>query len=183
MLKLRRRAAAAASGLPFCGMCGTTMRVDPDSRRCALGHRIIVAGTLLAAAADERATVPAVSEPVVSHEVGSAFQSPITDYAMLAGAHIDDPATGDADMYADYLNWDEPASALSSLDVDTTELPVLPLIGAAEGSAADSFTPILVDLLDDLDEAKHARRRAAGTIGAAVAASALAVASVAVLPF
>lgn len=220
MFKLRRRtvAATAVSDLPFCAMCGTTIRVDAASGRCALGHRVAVVDAPLVAVADDTA----VLEPVEAYEVTTAFEapsfeapvyeSPVTAYVDEPGAGIageglyeayqsadaagrtvtwEDvvapPATEGGGVYDDYLTWDEPVSGFSSLDVDTDELPVAEIVEEPVADAADApaYNPLPADLLGELDDedAAHARRRAVGTIGATVGFSALAFASIAVLPF
>lgn len=94
------------------------------------------------------------------------------------------PATDGGGIYEDYLTWDEPASGFSSLDVDTAELPIAQEPDAEDDApVAPALHPISSDLLDELDDAAHARRRAVGTIGATLGASAIAFASIAVLPF
>lgn len=225
MFKLRRRtvAATAASDLPFCTMCGTTIRVDAASGRCALGHRVAVVDVapVEAVATDETA----VLEPVAAYEVTTAFEaasfetpeydSPVYDSPVtyadeqaggIAGEGLYEayqsadaagrtvtwedvvapPAAEGGGVYDDYLSWDEPVSGFSSLDVDTDELPVAEVVEAEVEDApeAPAYNPLPADLLDELDDdAAHARRRAAGTIGATVGFSALAFASIAVLPF
>lgn len=92
-------------------------------------------------------------------------------------------------VYDDYVAWDEPSSGFSSLDVDTAALP---------GDAVDEFdaagsepeipsyeAPItpLNELLEELDDAATARRKAVGTIGATIAVSSVVFAGLAVLPF
>ena len=216
MFKLRRRtvAATAVSDLPFCAMCGTAIRVDAASGRCALGHRVAAPGTLAPVVAEAPVDETTVLEPVNAYDVTTAFESPI-EYASLADT-VDEPiggiageglyeayqtadasgrtvtwedvvappATEGGGVYDDYLTWDEPASGFSSLDVDTAQLPV-----AEESDDTDAvdesptFTPLPADLLDELDDAAHARRRTVGTIGATIGFSALALASVAALPF
>ncbi len=220
MFKLRRRpvAPAAASDLPFCAMCGTTIRVDAASGRCALGHRVAAPGTLAVAAEFPAADDTVVFEPVQSYEVTSPYEAttvveaPVS-YGSPAEAYVDEPTAGIAGeglyeayqsadasgrvvtwedvvappategggVYDDYLNWDEAGSGFSSLDVDTSELPVAGEPESLEDSPI--FEPLPADLLDELDDAAHARRRAVGTIGATVGFSALAFASIAVLPF
>lgn len=215
MFKLRRRtvAEAAVSNLPFCAMCGTAIRVDAASGRCALGHRVVVPATTLPAsaeappAADTALVEPAyevtpaydvtgyggydaVTAYVDEHAGGiageglyEAYQSADAAGRTVTWEDVVAPSTGTSGVYDDYLTWDEPASGSSSLDVDTAELPVADETAAA-GDESPAFMPLPGgDLLDELDEAAYARRRTAGTIGATVGFSALAFASIAVLPF
>ena len=204
MFKLRRRSVAetAATGQPLCTMCGTTTRVDPASGRCALGHRVVSPGTLA-----ETVAVPA--EDLVTAPLEAAALEPTTDLSqehdyepagVFAGEGLyeayqsadaagrtvtwDDvvaPSTsGGSNIYDDYLAWDEPASAFSSLDMDTADLPVADEDVVAQ---APSTTPIdSSDLLDELDDDAYARRRTVGTLGATVAITGMLAAAVAILP-
>lgn len=210
MFKLRRRtvAAAAVSDLPFCNMCGASIRVDAASGRCALGHRVLNVSIPAVAEAPAIADDTAVLEPVGAYEVTTAFETAeVTAYADdpaggIAGEGLyeayqtadaagrvvtwDDvvapPATDGGGVYDDYLTWDEPTSGFSSLDVDTNELPVAAVLEPV-AEETDVFTPVPADLLDEFDDAAHARRRAVGTLGATAGFSVLAFASIAALPF
>lgn len=191
MFKLRRRTVAetAATDQPFCAMCGTTTRVDAASGRCALGHRVIAPGVLPVAAAvvEEHAVayeataelpVDDISAPVAAGEgLYEAYQS-----ADAAGRNVtwDDvvaPAVdGPTSVYDDYLTWDEPTSGFSSLDVDTSELPVAEEVVAAAPLTAS-------DLLDELDDDNaYVRQRTVGTLGATVAITGMLAAAIAILP-
>ena len=210
-LRRRTVAATTASDLPFCGMCGAAMRVDAASGRCALGHRVTAPGALLPqplVTADATADVTAVIEtpfeettalPVADVEpayetepIGGPVSDGLYEAYQSANASSDRIVTWDDVVapaaegfgYDDYAAWDEPTTAFSSLDVDTNELPV----AADEDyddytpSAAPTTTPIASELLDELDDAAYARRKAVGTIGATIAATGALFASIAVLP-
>jgi hypothetical protein len=216
VIKLRRRAVAAttASDLPFCSMCGATIRVDASTGRCALGHRVTAPGALLpqpVVAADDTAVIETPFEvttalPVadVAPDYGSepaagpvgdglyeAYQSAnaSADHAVTWDDVVSPAAEGFG--YDDYAAWDEPApSGFSALDVNTDELPVAGDDAYGDDatddytpSAAPATTPVSSDLLDELDDAAYARRKAVGTIGATIAATGAIFASIAVLPF
>ena len=217
MIKLRRRAVAAtaASDLPFCAMCGSAMRVDASTGRCALGHRVTAPGALLpqpAVSTDATEVIQTPFEntaPLPVADATPAFEAepiagPVGDglYEAYQSANAasdravtwDDvvaPAT-DGFAYDDYAAWDEPATGFSSLDVDANELPAASdetyddaFDGAYDDytpAAAATTTPVAADLLDELDDAAYARRKAVGTIGATIAATGALFASIAVLP-
>lgn len=223
VIKLRRRsvAATAASDLPFCGMCGSAMRVDASTGRCALGHRVTAPGTILPQPVVSSDPTEVIQTPFESTAplpvVEAAFEveptaGPVGDglYEAYQSANAasdravtwDDvvaPAT-DAFSYDDYAAWDEPTSGFSSLDVDADRLPAADAQDAELGygqmygegfgadyddyapSAAPTTTPVAAELLDELDDAAYARRKAAGTIGATIAATGALFASIAVLP-
>ena len=208
MFKLRRRSVAetAATDQPFCTMCGTTIRVDASSGRCALGHRVIsIALPAAPVAVDEQAPVAAAYEPTAELPQSDSTE-PAGFYAGeglyeayssadAAGRAVtwDDvvaPASETTSIYDDYLTWNEPATeGFSSLDNPTDELPL-----GGEGSSffepiededdKPSITPIPAsDLLDELDDDAYARRRTVGTLGATVAVTGMLAAAVAILPF
>ena len=190
----RRRTVATATGtdLPFCSMCGQTIRVDSSTGRCALGHRVTAVA------------VPMVAEAEAATDETTRVVDPAPAYAEYA----DDPyativygRSDYADTYANPVTWDEPASAsepasgldaldeyaswgdsdggLSALDVDTQQFEAVP---AAPVQASASSADVGEGLLDELDDATHARRRAVGTIGATIAVSGAVFASIAALP-
>lgn len=210
MIKLRRRTVAAttASDLPFCAMCGAAMRVDASSGRCALGHRVTAPGALLpqpVVSADATAVIEtpfeettalpvADAEPAFGTEpVGGPVGDGLYEAYQSANASSDRIVTWDDVVapaaegfsYDDYAAWDEPTTGFSSLDVETNELPE-----AADddyddytpSAAAPTTTPIASELLDELDDAAYARRKAVGTIGATIATTGALFASIAVLP-
>ena len=225
MFKLRRRAVAetAATDQPFCAMCGTTIRVDVASGRCALGHRVI-ALVVPPAPLQVEAPAAAVSEPTdelpqadVTEPAGfyageglyEAYSSADAAGRAVTWDDVVAPASETTSIYDDYLTWNEPATeGFSSLDNTTDELPVgdgfiayndpssdvaprsydepssffEPVEDDAE--SAPSITPIHAsDLLDELDDEAHARRRTVGTLGATVAVTGMLAAAVAILPF
>ena len=208
--KLRRRtvAATAASDLPFCAMCGASIRVDASTGRCALGHRVTApvaavveavvpdvtavietpfdATTQLSAADDYAADsfIDYNPEPVAPAGDGlyEAFQS--ANVANGQSVTWDDVVAPTSESgYEDYAAWAEPASGFSALDMDTSELPVASDEGYEPVPAANTESPIAGDLLDELDDAAYARRKAVGTIGATIVVTGALFASVAVLPF
>ena len=214
MFKLRRRttAEAAVTDQPFCAMCGTTTRVDAASGRCALGHRVLAPGALVAPAplaADEPTAVLVASdaaayEPTTELAQVDEYSEPAGSYAGegLYEAYQSADAAGRAvtwddvvaptkdpgtTVYDDYLTWDQPAaSGFSSLDVDTNELPVTEdevVYDSPAAAAAPVKTTIdPSDLLDELDDETYARRRTAGTLGATVAVTGMLAAAIAILP-
>lgn len=193
VFKLRRRTAAVVSdsSLPFCAMCNTTIRIDVATSRCALGHRVV-------AAPAAEAVEPVLSAPTTdTADLGATAPA---DGGFVDGGFVDDgrydgfadetggivtwddvasPVTDE--VYDDYLSWDEPLAGTSSLDVDTAELPAAPQ--PAPLAPATELNEISSDLLDELDDATHARRRAVGTVGGTIAVTALTVGSIAMLPF
>lgn len=213
MFKLRRRTVAATTGsdLPFCSMCGQNIRVDAASGRCALGHRVSAPALVAAPVADDVTTafdtlaepttaLPTVDEPAFVTEPLPVFdEEPVGGYAgeglyeayqsadAAAGHTVTwDDVVAPADsgiVYDDYLAWDEPANSFSSLDVDADALPVSSDDVEDEAPAAATTTPVSSDLLDELDDAAYARRRAVGTIGATIGVSGAVFAAVAMLPF
>ena len=191
MLKRRRSVVSAAgSELPFCSMCGQTIRVDTSAGRCALGHRVT------------SVMVPVAVEPVAVAEDTTRVVDPVPTYA------DDDPyativygRSDYADTYANPVTWDEPASVsdpvssvdaldeyatwgesdggFSALDVDTQQFDALPAPAVPASTGSQDLGGAL---LDELDDATHARRRAVGTIGATIAVSGAVFASIAALP-
>lgn len=209
MFKLRRRTVAATTGsdLPFCSMCGQNIRVDAASGRCALGHRVLAVSTFapvtdvdqttaLDVAADPTVALETVADssfvteqlPTFEEDRGSgyageglyeAYQS--ADAAAGHSVTWDDVVapSDSAIVYDDYVAWDEPSSGFSSLDVDPDALPVT----TDEGDYAphDQHDTPLNELLEELDDAASARRKAVGTIGATIAVSSALFAGLAVL--
>lgn len=210
VFKLRRRAVAetAATDQPFCTMCGTNIRVDATSGRCALGHRVM---SLTVPAA-----VPQVEQPAVAESYEPTAELPQADVIEPAGFYAgeglyeaysaadtegravtwDDvvaPASETSSIYDDYLTWNEqPANEdFSSLDMATDELPVheapssfFEPVDEEPDEPAPTITPIASpDLLDELDDDAYARRRTVGTLGATVAVTGMLAAAVAILPF
>lgn len=202
-MKLRRRtvAATAASDLPFCAMCGASIRVDSSTGRCALGHRVtaptaaVVAPVVSEATAvietpfEATAHLPADDsfidynpEPVAGDGLYEAYQSAnVASGQTVTWDDVVAPTTESG--YDAYAAWDEPASGISALDMDTSELPVATDEAYEPAPAADAETPIAAELLDELDDAAYARRKAVGTIGATIVVTGALFASVAVLPF
>lgn len=190
MFKLRRRAVAetAATDQPFCTMCGTTMRVDVTTGRCALGHRVLPTNLLpVPSAVEDELTAVIVEAPASSFddtavlEVAAPDESPAAfageglyeayQSADAAGRNVtwDDvvaPTSKDAyGVYDDYLSWDEPTGGYaSSLDVEAE-----PVAGAedetlAYESPAAPAAPVRrtlepSDLLDELDDDDEARAK------------------------
>lgn len=210
VIKLRRRTVAAttASDLPFCAMCGAAIRVDASTGRCALGHRVTAPGALLpqpVVAADATAVIQTAFEattalPVADTEpaftiepIGAHVGEGLYEAYQSANASSDRAVTWDDVVapaaesfgYDDYAAWDEPTSGASALD--TGELPIATGTdyddyAPSAAPAAETTTPIASDLLDELDDAAYARRKAVGTIGATIAATGALFASIAVLP-
>ena len=200
MLKIRRRAGAAVAGsdLPYCAMCQQSIRVDAATGRCALGHRA-AAPTATAFAAEQTALLEAspATETVADAPAPYGFDTEAydpydtivygrsdADYTTDNGAPItwDAPAASAAPAsetgaLEEYATWGEPSDGLSSLDVDTEQLPAQP------SAAATRVPGDLFDELDDLDDATHARRTAVGTVGATIAVSGMVLAAIAALPF
>ena len=225
MFKLRRRAVAeaAATDQPFCAMCGTNLRVDATTGRCALGHRVLPANLLpLPSAVEDELTAVIVEAPESSFDETAALEVPVMDEAPAAavgeglyeayqsadaaGRNVtwDDvvaPTSKDAyGVYDDYLSWDEPAGGFaSSLDVEAESLiddePVAQADDQDEPVAYDTpaapAAPVrrtlepsdLLDELDDDDEEARAKRRTAGTVGAAIAVTGMFAGAIAILPF
>lgn len=171
MFKLRRRTVAetTASDQPFCTMCGTSIRVDAASGRCALGHRVTSLSVPLAP------VVAAVEEPAPVAHYEATTELPQTDTTEPVGAYAgeglyeayssadaagravtwDDvvaPASESSSIYDDYLTWNEPATeGFSSLDSSTEELPVDDgFIAYNEPSSSDEPSPFF-DAVDEAD--------------------------------
>ena len=212
VIKLRRRTVAAttASDLPFCAMCGAAMRVDASTGRCALGHRVTAPGALLPQPVMAVETTAEIETPF---ELTTALPVADVEPAFViepAGGHVGDGlyeayqsanAASDHGVtwedvvapaaegfgYDDYAAWDEPSTGFSSLDVDTNELPAEDIYDdyapSTAASTTPATTPIASDLLDELDDAAYARRKAVGTIGATIATTGALFAAIAVLPF
>ena len=186
MLKRRRRVSTTtAADLPFCAMCGGPSRLDVTSGRCALGHRVAVA---VGSVPTAEITDPTVAATPFDDFVTDRIQTFPTQppHESLAAAHAqatqawDSSTTQPTDGFDDFLAWDESADGLSALDVDTNELPV----AAEPVDAAPVASPLLSDgLLDELDDAAHARRRTVGTIGATVGITGAVFGAIAMLPF
>ena len=209
MFKLRRRTAAATTGsdLPFCSMCGQNIRVDAASGRCALGHRVLAVSTFAPVVdADQTAAFEVAEDPTVALEAiaetsfateqlpvfeddrssGYAGEGLYEAYqsADAAAGHTvtwdDVVAPSDSGIvYDDYVAWDEPTSGFSSLDVDPDALPVSG--DESDYAPADQHDTPLNELLDELDDAASARRKAVGTIGATIAVSSAVFAGLALL--
>ena len=208
MFKLRRRTVAATTGsdLPFCSMCGQNIRVDVASGRCALGHRVLAISTfapvtdtdqtaVLEVAADPTVALETVAETSFTEQLPVFEEDRSTGYAgeglyeayqsadAAAGHNVtwdDVVAPSDSGIvYDDYVAWDQPSSGFSSLDVDPDALPVA--ADEADYSPSDSHDTPINDLLDELDDAASARRKAVGTIGATIAVSSAVFAGLAVL--
>lgn len=202
MFNLRRRTGAtvAGSSLPYCPMCQQAIRIDAVTGRCALGHRAAApAASTLGGEAAVAAVAPAAPEQLATddqsvHSYDTGAYDPYDtivygrsdyDYSNDNGAPVtwDAPAAS-ADPAAahgaleDYATWGEPADGFSALDVDTERLPAVP---AADETPAPPVSE-LFDALEDLDDATHARRTAAGTIGATIGVSGMVFAAVAALP-
>lgn len=200
MFKLRRRAGATVAGsdLPYCGMCQQPIRVDAVTGRCALGHRA-AAPTASALGADPAAAAMATDaletvedQPAFAYDTEAydpydtiVYGRSDYDYAKDDGAPVTwdapaasaDPASARGAL-EDYATWGESSDGLSALDVDTQQLPAVP-------SADDSPAPNheLFDAIEDLDDATHARRQAAGTIAGTIGVSGMVFAAIAALPF
>lgn len=180
----RRSTAATASDLPFCTMCGQGIRVDSTTGRCALGHRVLAAVVpapqpSVAAPAIDDSTTPLVSLGGYVDERIATFGPSVSDDAAW-----DTVATPTQEIAGldEFLTWDgEDVDAASALDVDTDQLPVANDPAPTAPVASDST--ITGDLLDELDDAVHARRRAVGTIGATIAFTGAVFGSIAILPF
>jgi hypothetical protein len=188
MFKRRGRVSATtAVDLPYCAMCGGPNRVDVASGRCGLGHRVAVATGV--------APTPEVTDPA---QAATPFDDFVSDrittfgtqapHESLAAAHAeatqawDNSTTQPVEGFDDFLAWDEPTDGLSALDVDTNELPVA--ADPVDPAPVASTTSTLSDgLLDELDDAAHARRRTVGTIGATIAVTGAVFGAVALLPF
>lgn len=201
MLKIRRRAGAAVAGsdLPYCAMCQQSIRIDAVTGRCALGHRA-AAPTATAFAAEQTALLEAapvadaVADPSAPYGFDTEAYDPYdtivygrsdADYTTDNGAPVtwDAPAASAAPAsetgaLEEYATWGEPSDGLSSLDVDTEQLPAQPSAAASKHAASDLF-----DELDDLDDATHARRTAVGTVGGTIAVSGMVLGAIAALPF
>lgn len=213
VFKLRRRTAAetVATDQPFCAMCGTTIRVDATSGRCALGHRVAAPGALavpVPVAEDDTAVL--VGGPASAYEATTALPA-IDTYDEPSGAYAgeglyeayssadaagravtwDDvvaPTTSPSNVYDDYLTWAEPTTDFSPSSPVAVQTPQLPVADYGDVEPTPATKPVLTpveasDLLEELDDATHARRRTLGTIGATVAVTAVVGASIAVLPF
>jgi len=200
MFKLRRRATTeqAPSGMPFCGMCGQPMRIDASAGRCALGHRVTVPqGLALPAEEAEPAYSPAetVYTPSDTAELYAPIDAEVYDRYSSEETIVWEPSpeptnlvwdepesTEELSPMGDFLSWDEPSGEPSALDV-AAELPAPDASAASAPSAAPTPTPLAADLLDELEDVAHARRQAAGTIGATIAVTVVVFGSVAILPF
>ena len=208
MFQRRRRSASATAGneLPFCGMCGQANRVDSNGR-CALGHRV---GAPQAAAAPVLPEVPELAETTVAlstlapadadHDLGPLGHNYVDSYddgVVWDRAHSDISGPAPAGALDEFIAWDEPVdTAFSALDMDTNELPVaevapvtagLPVADAAllplPSARVHDLGGSLLDELDEIDDATHARRQAVGTIGATIVGAGMVFVAVAALPF
>lgn len=162
MFKRRRRSAGStATDLPFCAMCGQTIRVDSSSGRCALGHRVAVTAAapepVLDTAVASHATAPVealggyVDERIAAFTADRTYdpyaetateQAPVWDTA--------DDATAGVGGLEDFMSWDTAATEeTSALDIDTAELPT------AEPTSSTA------DLLDELGTPAFAQQRTA----------------------
>ena len=211
-LRRRAVAATTGSDLPLCSMCGQNIRVDAASGRCALGHRVSAPAFAAAPVTDDATAVlepvafeettalPAVEEPAFVTESLPVYDGePAGGYAgeglyeayqsadAAAGHSVTwDDVVAPAEsgiVYDDYMAWNEPVNSFSSLDVDPDALPVAADEVADEAPVASTTTPVSSDLLDELDDAAYARRRAVGTIGATIGVTGAVFAAVAMLPF
>ena len=189
MLKLRRRVATTtASDLPYCAMCGGPNRIDVSTGRCALGHRVAVAATPAPAAeVTDQAVAPTPFDDFVTDRIQTFATQP--PHESLAAAHAeatqawDTSATQPIEGFDDFLAWDESADGLSALDVDTAELPFTAEPVEAVEAAPVGAGVLGEGLLDELDDAAHARRRTVGTIGATIGITGAVFGAVAMLPF
>ncbi len=171
VFKLRRRTVAetAASDHPYCGMCGTTMRVDAASGRCALGHRVAAPGALVvpvvedqpaavigdAPVYDATAVVPDASSygdtanVYVGEGLYEAYSSADASGRAVTWDDVVAPATGGpSSVYDDYLSWSDSPSNFSSLDFDSDGLPTADVVEDAAPYEAS-------DLLGELDGANN----------------------------
>lgn len=205
MPKLRRRSTSttAASDLPYCPMCGQTVRLDSSTGRCALGHRVVASPVAAATAVATPAPVaeapapadpPGTADPIGGYVDQRLAELPRDSYDpyegfTTSGAGWETPASGTpAPLNSgldEFLAWDEPTTGFSSLDVTPEELDELAeaVVTPADVPPAPVHNDVTADLLDELDDATHARRRAVGTIGATIGFTGLVLATVAVLPF
>ncbi|MPZ72410.1 MAG: hypothetical protein GEU74_04150 [Nitriliruptorales bacterium] len=134
MFKRRRRAAGSTdSDLPFCHMCGQSIRVDASTGRCVLGHRAATPAPAVTPAAAESVddvTAP-VDEPIGGYGAAFAADTPFDSYAELADQSrvwdTADEATQPVGGLDDFLSWDDEAmsSGASSLDISTADLAML----------------------------------------------------------
>lgn len=190
MFKRRRRSAAAPGGSdqPFCAMCGQSTRIDIASGRCALGHRVAVA-PVTAAVAPVVEVTPLVAAAGAS-DFGSdsdRYGDPYADTIVWEPSNsvVHSEPASDIDALDEFIAWEQPGGGtFSALDVDTNDLPTA---DSVEAAAANELAPPVHDLgsnlLDELDDAAHARRTAAGTIGATVVVSGMVFVAIAALPF
>jgi hypothetical protein len=209
MFKLRRRAGAAVTGSdqPYCPMCQQAIRIDAATGRCALGHRAAAPAPdtlgVDALAATETTDVlepvavgadaPQAHDPagydaqVYDPEAFDPYDTIVygrSDFGADAPGSWESPATSGAGGLEEYATWDEPADGLSSLDVDTQQLPAVPASEATGASGAGLFDPIDDgDETAEVDDATHARRKAVGTVAGTLGVSGLVFAAIAALPF
>lgn len=178
----RRSPATTSTDLPFCVMCDQHIRVDTVTGRCALGHRVVTAAATTPAPAP---VLPAADESTAPGlALGGYVDERLASFGPSAGddAPWDSAATQTQQLGVidDFLAWDaEEIEGPSALDVDTDQLPVTTPV--APDAASRATTPA-ESLLDELDDAAHARRRAVGTIGATIAVTGAVFGAVAVLP-
>ena len=202
MFKRRSRTVAATGGsdLPFCAMCGQSIRLDSATGRCALGHRVAVAAAPVAPAGED-VTAPLPVAAIAAETDGFSFErDSFVDHYQDTIAWEPAPAVSDSvpaspapqvDALDEFIAWEQPGGGtFSALDVDTENL-----VGSAdvEDLAPEDLAPadepplplrgLGNDLLDELDDAAHARRQAVGTIGATVAVSGMVFVAIAALPF